>query len=397
MKPLAKFFANSGTPARNDTGASMTQAAVRNDRIDILRGVAIACVLLLHFALAYGLRQGPLSLLPKGLTRAVFNGNYGVTMFFATSGFLITSHSLRRWGSLAGIDVPAFYVLRMSRIMPPLLLALAIIVTLGSLGLPWFSNTDNNQQLPASFFFVAAGSVLTFWHNVLMQSVGYFNYCLNIYWSLSVEEVFYLSLPLVCVGLRRNRWLLVVALLAVVVGPFYRQAHVDNEIFYMYANPACFDAIAMGCLAAWAAHHRSVGVRAATALRAVAALVLAGVYLRGIDGHEVWGFTLVALASATFLFAAAHAPAVSARLAWCTAPLRWLGRHSYELYLFHIIVLGLMRNLIAKEEMGYALHLPWLALFVLLSCLIAAAVARWVSEPASRALRQRFANGSIQS
>ena len=37
-----------------------------------------------------------------------------------------------------------------------------------------------------------------------MQSAGYFNYCLNVYWSLSVEEVFYLLLPLTCLTLRRT-------------------------------------------------------------------------------------------------------------------------------------------------------------------------------------------------
>ncbi|MEO4007741.1 acyltransferase family protein, partial [Chromobacterium piscinae] len=162
----------------------MSSIELRNQRIDCLRGLAIGCVLLLHFMLAYGLKDSLLgSLLSASLLGALArNGNYGVTMFFVVSGFLIVSQSLRRWGSLPAIDIRAFYVQRFARIMPLLLPTLALIVALGSLGLPHFSNTDGGHHLPASYFGVAAGSVLTFWHNLLMQSVGYFNYCLNVYW-----------------------------------------------------------------------------------------------------------------------------------------------------------------------------------------------------------------------
>lgn len=153
----------------------MTTDSSRNARDDFLRGIAIAGVLLLHFTLAYGMANSPLGdLLPPWLLRGlVLNGNFGVTIFFAISGFLITSNSLRRWGELRHIDPRSFYVLRLARIMPPLLLALAIIVALGCLDLPFFTNGDDRHDFPATFFVIAAGSVLTFWHNVLMQSTGY--------------------------------------------------------------------------------------------------------------------------------------------------------------------------------------------------------------------------------
>ncbi|WP_317202506.1 acyltransferase [Janthinobacterium sp.] len=373
----------------------------RNTRVDFLRGVAIAAVLILHFSLSYGLKNSSLgTLLPawllKGITR---NGNYGVTIFCVISGYLITSRSLQRWGSLRNIDAPAFYLFRFARIMPALLLALAIIVALGATGLPNFANSDGGHHLPTSYFLIAAGSVLTFWHNVLMQSAGYFNYSLNIYWSLSVEEVFYLALPIACLCLRRTGLIVALCCLAIVAGPFYRAAHLDNEIYFMYGYPACFDAIAIGCLAALLAPRLGLAGGARRALRYAAGAALAVVYLRGIDGNEVFGFSLIALASAAFLLGAAGDAAAGWSTGRAAAPLRWLGRHSYELYLFHIIVLGLMRNVLSKEQLGYAARLPWLLLFLALSALAAALVARHVSEPANAAIRAAYARraaGAVQ-
>ncbi len=363
----------------------------RNAHIDLLRGVAILCVLILHFSLSYGIRQSPIGWLPDGVVRALAqHGNYGVTMFFVVSGFLITSNSLQRWGELARIDVRTFYVLRLARIMPALLLVLAIIVTLGTLGLPSFSNTDGGHHLPASHFLLGAGSVLTFWHNVLMQSEGYFNYCLNIFWSLSVEEMFYLLMPLLCLLLRRGYMLVLVCVAMLVIGPIYRAAHADNEIYYMYGYLACFDAIAMGCLAALLVRTWQAPASLARALRWVGAFACAAIYVRGFEGIEALGFSLMALAAALFLLGAARAPQPGVLALRLSAPLRWLGRHSYELYLYHIVVLGLMRNLVVKTDLTYATRLPWLLLFLALSALLAALVARYVAEPANRALRRRL-------
>lgn len=366
----------------------MTLTQGRNDRIDVLRGIAIAMVMLLHFSLTYRLQDGPLGQLfgAEVVRGVVIWGNFGVTMFFVVSGYLITSHTLRRHGSLDRIDLRAFYVFRIARILPCVLLALAIIVALGLSGIPVFAGKGGPGQLLAG-----AGTVLTFTHNLLMAQWGYFNYCLNVYWSLSVEETFYLLFPLACVLLRR-RWRVVVLCLALIVAaPLYRAAHADDDILYLYGNLACFDATAIGCLTALATQRRQLSGTAALALRIVCSLALCIVWLRGFGEDVVASFSLIALATAGII--AGSLGDVPAR--WLGSlpgrAIRWLGRHSYELYLFHIIILAGMRSLVGRDAMTEAGQLPWLALYLALSALAAWTVQRWVGDPANAKLRALFA------
>jgi peptidoglycan/LPS O-acetylase OafA/YrhL len=365
----------------------------RDPVVDLLRGLAIGVVLLLHFSLTYRLATSPLGTFfsPTAVRALVNNGNFGVTIFFAISGFLITGNVLRREGRLADVDIGAFYVRRGARILPPLLLAVLVITALGLAGIPSFTNRIDGVLQPDAYFLVAAGSVLTFTHNMLMQSAGYFNYCLNIYWSLSVEEMFYLAFPLLCVASARRGWMVVVlCIVAIAIGPLYRHAHVDEEIFYMYGYPACFDAIAFGCLAAIGAARRSVPPVAARIGVAAAAALLAVSYLRGIGGNEVFGFSAVAGSTALLLFFNASLARPSRAGSVWSAPLRWAGQHSYELYLFHIVVLALMRDALPRDQLGYAGKLPWLSCYLLASAAVAWLVARHVSEPANASIRRRF-------
>jgi len=370
----------------------------RSAVIDVLRGVAITLVLLLHFSLTYRLSDSPLAGLvgKDGVRTLVNNGNYGVTMFFVVSGFLITSTALARYGRLGAIDRAEFLRYRAARILPSLLLVVAIIVALGLLGVPSFTNEIDHQPLPPIWFVWGAGTVLTFTHNLLMQSAGYFNYCLNIYWSLSVEEVFYLGFPLLCVAARRDALVVGFAIALIVAGPVYRHTHADDELSFMYGYAACFDAIAFGVLTALLAA-RLEPPHGAGVLALLSVGALAWAYLRGIGDHEAFGFTQVALAAAALLYFSAAGAGRSFASARVLAPLRWAGRHSYELYLFHIVVLAILRDAVPRNQLGYAFKLPWLGVFIALSALVAAVVARCVSEPANSALRRRGALIQLRS
>lgn len=363
----------------------------RNQYIDILRGISIVLVMLLHYCLAYRLHLSPLSeWIPVQTLRTIFfNGNYGVSVFFVISGFLITTNIRRRYGALAEADVIHFYKLRLFRLYPSVVLALVVITVLGLAGLPKFSNSIHGKDLGNGFFLVANLSVLTFWHNLLMEGMGYFNYAMNIYWSLSVEEVFYLLYPWVLMVARRRWQLIVLGCLGLVVGPAYRWIYRSDELFFMYGNLACVDMLVYGCAAAVAAESFELGNGYRRLLAWLSLAAMGWVYMRGIGGNEAFGATELGVAAAVFLVMVSKLPpdALASRVG---KPLAWLGSHSYELYLFHIVVLGLMQEFIPKASMGAGQKLPMLVAFFLGSACVAWAVARWYGDPLNRWFRRRY-------
>jgi peptidoglycan/LPS O-acetylase OafA/YrhL len=110
------------------------------DGVDVLRGLAILFVLLNHVNMRLFLAKVPFAAgLPDQLAATLlWSGQNGVQMFFAVSGFRITSTSIRRWGSLSRLDAGAFYQLRFARIAPLLILLLLLLSMLHAAGLKDF-------------------------------------------------------------------------------------------------------------------------------------------------------------------------------------------------------------------------------------------------------------------
>jgi peptidoglycan/LPS O-acetylase OafA/YrhL len=210
-----------------------------------------------------------------------------------------------------------------------------------------------------------------------------------VYWSLSVEEVFYLALPIACLVLRRN-WLIALACVALIIyAPIYRAYHLtDGELFWECGYAACFDAIALGCLTALIARKWTPSGWLAGSIRVLTSLGFVFIYLRGIDEHEIFGFSIIALCASGYLLASVRPTGFSLATVKLAKPLRWLGQHSYELYLFHIVVLALMRNVFARNVLQPWAWGAWLALFLALAAVVAYLVARYISEPANKAIRR---------
>lgn len=362
----------------------------RNAVIDSMRGISILLVLIHHFHIAYRLDQGFFAaLLSARFVRAVArNGNYGVTIFFAVSGFLITSTTLERFRELKNVSLRGFYSFRFARIAPNLALLLAIVVPLALAGVPVFASKPGSAPMGLTVL-----SILTFTHNLLMQKYAFYNYCLNILWSLSVEEMFYLTFPLVCVLLRKHG--LVIALWAAVAvfAPVHRYHYKGNELVALYGYFSCFDGIAIGCIAAVLGRQVRLPAVVCRAIRYFSAAVIVYVYLsEGIMENVVAGVSAVALAAGTILLVtraegAMDRPAKNI----VSRALGWFGKTSYELYLFHIVVLAALRIAMQRDQLGYYAKPMWFALFMMVSAVSAGFIARFYSEPMNRRLRRVLA------
>lgn len=376
------------------TATQGSQSWARLDGVDILRGLAILFVLMNHVNMRLFLAKIPYAQgLPSQLVSSlVWNGQYGVQMFFAVSGFLITSTSIRRWGVLSRVRVRDFYALRFARIAPLLLLLLAVLCTLHAAGLKNFVVSEETGGLGRALI-----AALTFHVNVLEAHRGYLPGNWDILWSLSVEEMFYLFFPPVCWLLGRGKWLVVLLLVFVALGPFGRTllAH-GNEVWQEYSYLGGMDAIALGCLTAIASSRIRITRGVIQVLGSLgAALVL---FILGFSNQaEAWGLghsgldmTILAIGSCMVIAAAAQTGWRSPRAVF---PLITLGRRSYEVYLTHMFVVfalfGLFKS--AGQSLG---AVPMLFISVILiSGLLGELTARCYSEPMNRLIRQRFGDG----
>jgi peptidoglycan/LPS O-acetylase OafA/YrhL len=288
----------------------------RRPALDGFRGVAVLLVLLSHTS-----RAG------VGLT-----GGVGVTMFFALSGFLITCLLLEEWEMRGTIDLRAFYIRRGLRLLPALAVflpavALALYVTNRPVTEVWFT------ALYVANFALAAG-----------ESMWYVAHT----WSLALEEQFYLLWPptllltLLWLGRRDRPAAVGVVALGIVVSATSR---------IVFAEPAedmpkllngwlvavgRADGILWGCLLALLVDRAvRVGPRLATGSAAVGAgaLALGAVYGRG--GDEDYWFTLLPIASVALVLVLVRAPDGPLHRVLTWRPLRYTGRISYGLYLWH--------------------------------------------------------------
>ena len=367
----------------------------RSARIDVLRGIAILLVLLHHFNIAYRLEDTGLARVfgweaVRALAR---NGNYGVTMFFVISGFLIASNAKRRWGALEKIRPGEFYGMRVARIVPCLLLLLVVVNVLAWAGVAIFQNRPTTGA-PVSLWLVNLAS-LTFWMNVLLDRYGWVNYALGVLWSLSVEEVFYLCFPILCVAMRRQRRLLWFWATLIGFAPVYRLMHQGEEAGFLYAYFASFDGIAVGCCTALLAERVTLTPRARGLLQTGTAASMAFLYLYWpISQSNVLGVTAMSFGTAILLLGTSDRTGGGAgsRPVWVGLGLafEWLGRRSYELYLFHLVLLGGLRTMFPPRLADGDEKMFLLCAFLILTLGVGEGVARLYSEPLNAWIRRRI-------
>jgi peptidoglycan/LPS O-acetylase OafA/YrhL len=363
----------------------------RLDGVDLLRGLAIFFVLMNHVNMRLLSAKVPYThgLPPQLVYSLVWNGQFGVQIFFAVSGFLITSTTLRRWGSISNVNVRDFYLLRFARIAPLLLLLLAILSGLHLAHIKEFVVSQKTGGLGRALL-----AALTFHINLLEARRDYLPPSWDILWSLSVEEMFYLFFPLACRLFRREKYLLFPLLAFIVLGPFARsRAFNHNPVWREYSYLGGMDAIALGCLTALFAAKRYLSRTTLWTLGILGTVLLIFSLCFSIRAY-IWGLgrnglNMTILAAGTCMIIAAFAQ-THWRAPRILTPLLRLGQRSYEVYLTHIfIVLGLFSLFISAGKPIRYVPLLFIAV-ILLAALLGELVARGYSEPMNRWLRRRW-------
>ena len=359
----------------------------RNPGIDTLRGLSIVLVVMHHVGLRIPLKQSVLAgFLPKWFLNAlIYNGSEAVFVFFVISGFLIASNSLARWGSLPALDARAFYGRRAARILPCLLILVAVLSVLHLAGAGDYVISRAGQSLPRAIL-----SALGLHLNWYEGHTGYLPGNWDVLWSLSIEEVFYLAFPIACLTLRRN-WLLVPALALLALSlPLTRGALAATPVWREKAYLPGMAAIAAGVLGALAAGRFRPRPAWAAALRwgggagLVAVLCFEGRLWPRLGEGCLLLLTLSVTAMLIGLQDRERRPLPG------TGWLRSCGRLSYEIYLSHMFVVWPVIRAFKAMGGGLRWGILWYLPAVALSWALGWLVARVLSIPCERVLRTCF-------
>lgn len=337
--------------------------------LDGFRAVSIAIVFASH--------AGVSSLIP---------GGFGVTVFFFLSGFLITSLLITEHERYGSIGIKAFYLRRIVRLGPPLLVTLVFAALLVLLGL-----AEGDLAFPTIV------SQVFFYSNYFTlygPSSGNNVDGLGILWSLAVEEHFYLFYPwffLLLIGGRIGLRTLLTVLSIVLIWRMVCFWGFGAHEWKIYTRTDTrIDSMLYGCLLALMVERglvkRFFPTKYMYPLLSLATLVLIVTFLvrdpafRSTLRYSLQGLALLPI----FYFA------VSRHEFWLFRPLNWklmqrIGQYSYTLYLVHfVIVKALIFNGVADGNMPL-----FVAIAAIFSVAYSAAVFEFVEKP-FKPLRQRL-------
>ncbi|WP_052684650.1 acyltransferase family protein [Lentzea aerocolonigenes] len=338
-----------------------SRAGFRTD-VQALRAIAVLAVVVNHFW-------------PNALT----GGYVGVDVFFVISGFLITSHLDREIVRTSRVRLGRFYARRVRRLLPAAFLVLVLSIAAAYFLLPYPRWTANAWES-----FAAA----SYWENWLLagKSVNYSaqNEAASLvqhYWSLSVEEQFYLFWPLLLMGLfkiGRRRWVVtgvaVLGALSLGLSVYYTIVSPSQAYFI---TPVRVWEFAIGAGVALAST-KLVLPRVAAGLAAFAGLAMIIATAFVYDHHTPFpGYLALIPAAGTGLVIISG---LRPGRQWHTVvtaswPVQFVGNVSYSLYLWHWPVVLLapfaLSGLLDKGE----LTTPWLLGLLALSLVLA-----WLSK-----------------
>ena len=297
--------------------------------LDGLRGLAVAGVLLYHAD--FGWARG---------------GYLGVSTFFTLSGFLITTLLLTEWRETGRVSLQRFWARRLRRLMPVALLALAGIVVFGAI----VADADQLRELRADV--LAALGYSANWRFIFsgQSYADHFHASSPVlhFWSLAIEEQFYLCFPLLALLALRLRgrrglsvMLVVLAAGSIAVGWWLLATGATTDRLYYGTDTRAFELLFGALLAVAIARSRSprgrvgrLALHGGGALALVAMIALWTTMAQS-DRWLFRGGLLVHAVLTAVVVASAVQPAGPVRALLGRASLRRLGLISYGVYVYH--------------------------------------------------------------
>ncbi|KES23732.1 MULTISPECIES: acyltransferase [Pseudomonas] len=366
--------------------------------IEVLRACAVLMVAFQHLNGSLTTLDAPS--LPWPMLH--LGGSFGVDLFFAISGFVIARNLLPKlarqssW-SAAWPVVKVFWIRRFWRLVPSAWLWLAIILLL-----VWqFNDSGVFGKLGSNLDATLAG-VLNYANVRFASCFGRCDFYVSfVYWSLSLEEQFYLLFPLLLVFVGRRALPVVLIVLVLVQMLQFRG---------LWLMAFRTDALLLGVLLAMASgsglYQRLRPERLAKVPFLASLALLAGVTAMLVLGKPARGYftfeiSLVALLSLLLVWLASYDLGLFCRVRWLRAVMLWLGSRSYAIYLIHVPVYLLMREL-QHRLLGNSgtSSLTYLAIALPVSWLLIAGLAelnfRFVESPLRR-FGVRLTSGSRAS
>ncbi|RMH76762.1 MAG: acyltransferase [Actinomyces sp.] len=343
--------------------------------IDGLRAVAVVLVIAYHAAIPG------------------FSGGYvGVDVFFAVSGFLITGLLVAEIEERGGVAVLAFWARRVRRLIPLAAVVLVTTVALGAALSPPLARPTLVADARSALLYVSNWRFAD--RAVAYSDASVTDSLVLHYWSLSIEEQFYVLWPLLISGallLRRGRGscrrvLAMVAASVVCASLAWSSAASTAAGTSYFSTAARLWEIALGALVAVAARpmaNNRMGLRGVVA-GAGLLMALAGAVVYGAaTPYPGWRAALPVVGT-LLVIAAGPGSVVNGLLA--REPLVWLGKRSYALYLWHWPLLGLVP--LAADRWGLeASHPVAVAVALVAAVALAAASRALVEEPIRHARR----------
>lgn len=310
--------------------------------LDGLRAVSILLVLANHTA-----NQFANPLLNKLFDKISFHGNIGVSIFFAISGILITGRLLDEERVAGAISLKKFYIRRAFRILPPALFYLAMVGVLA-----W------GLALRVTGFEIASAAL--FFRNYVLDGLWLEHWFTTHFWSLSVEEHFYLFVPalvLVVVQMRRRIWVLGGLTAAVWAWRWWQRAHGIGDGKMWPHSDSEMDALLFAATLACLVRDETAGVwlRRLLTFPVTLGIGLATAWVRLRSPLLVHEALTVGLGLFVLGMTLNGGSWLGRALEW--GPVRWLGRLSYSLYLWQQLWFG-DRFLGADPPLGRFGHWP---------------------------------------